>query len=101
MLSPKEYFGRIAEQRRKLDIQFPNGFCQIVSISNFDKNVIAGSRCEVSTTLAAKGIIDGTQRLQTAAEVKEYEASCSAARSAILVEERASLRLRISAKLGG
>jgi hypothetical protein len=56
MLSPKEYFGRIAEQRRKLEVQFPNGYCYIVSLANMDKNTTAGSRCEVSTTLAAKGI---------------------------------------------
>jgi len=98
-MNSQVYFASIAEKKRELDSQFPEGFCLIVSVNNIDKNTTAGSRTEVSTHGAAKGIVDGTQRLMTADESKVWDVATQAQRVKIMADERRAIDLRVS--MGG
>jgi hypothetical protein len=100
MVSPQRYFAEVADKRRELDNIYPAGFCLLVSVANLGKNTTAGSMTEVSTALAAKGIIDGTQRLLTANELAAQTDSEAARKKQISGEDRQALRQRINGVFG-
>jgi hypothetical protein len=100
MVSPQRYFEEIAARRRELDSIYPAGYLSIMSVSNLGKNVTAGSVSEVSLSLAAKAITDGTHRLLTPAELAAQIDSEAARKKQIVGEDRQALRQRIDGVFG-
>jgi hypothetical protein len=100
MLNPQKYFSAIADKRRELDAAYPNGFLYIASVRNLDRNTTAGSVSEVSTILAARGIIDSTHRLLTAEEVAAFEIAEEARRKLIVKDDGVSIKRRVRSLLG-
>lgn len=100
MYNAQQFYGAIADQKRQLDIQFPQGFCNIISLPNVSRGITAGSVSEVTTRVAAKALVEGTHRLLAAEETQEFVSANAERRRHILAEDRASLRRRISGSLG-
>jgi hypothetical protein len=100
MFNAQQFFGAVADQQRQLEIQFPQGFLNIISIGNVSRGITAGSISEVTPRVGAKALVEGTHRLLVPAETEALLSAQAARRQNILAEDRASLRRRINGTLG-
>jgi hypothetical protein len=99
-MDSRKYYAEVSAQRKKLEHQFPQGFCYIVSVHNLDKGTTAGSISQVSTSLAAKALVDSTHELMEADDVLAHEAAEFERRKAIAQQDGASIKRRVKSLFG-
>ncbi len=66
MFDSSVYWNSISTKLSELKTQFPNGFCRVAATRN-------GQVSEVSLSNAARCIADGTHRLASDDEIKDFE----------------------------
>jgi hypothetical protein len=96
----RKHFNEVSEQRKKLEQQFPQGFCYIVSLDNLGKGTTAGSVSQVSVQLAAKFLVDATHELLDADDVLAHEAAEAERRKGIAKDDGAAIKRRVRSMLG-
>lgn len=84
----KEYYSDIHKLQRELEEEFESGEIFLTSVFNRDKNSVAGCVSTASPENAARVIVDGTHRLSTDDEVKEYKKMLEDNRVAIAKAEQ-------------
>ena len=68
----KQYYKDLNVERAKLETIHPDGFCFVISENNSQRNSTAGTVAHVSVENAAKGIIKGTHRQASVAEIAKH-----------------------------
>jgi L-amino acid N-acyltransferase YncA len=89
----KETARDIRERREQLDTAFPNGYLYICTIDNRERAVKGGAVSEVSSSVAAKHIVERTGRVATDAEIEDLHKRHAATRQ-LLQRQQAALAPR-------
>jgi hypothetical protein len=71
-MKTSEYYLGLRKLQAALDEQFTEGYCTLCSVTNLEKNTLAGSVVEASNENAARCIAEGTHRIAAPDEVDAW-----------------------------
>jgi hypothetical protein len=100
-MNAQEYWATVRKKEAELKVQFPEGYCKVISVDNLQRNSTAGNIVEVNLRQAAEHLLAGTHRLLTGAEAESYQREQSAIRARNHSDELARVKEQFAAVTKG